>query len=270
MNIDKLKMIIESSSNISEVLRKLELKISNGNYRTIKKIISEHLIDISHFHRKIGYGKNNKKMELSTIMVKDSSYNTTKLKKRLIEEGIKEHRCEKCNNTDWFGDLIPIELHHINGNCRDNRLDNLQILCPNCHTFTDNYGSKNMNNVKRKEPLKKILKPNEYGDKYELINWFNECDSFLCVSLLKNIPIRTLRSWIIKEDITEVISEIINKNKKSENELDQLINSLINGKSFTRAGKILNISDNGVKKRCKKYNLPTNKKDLMIYIKKGE
>ena len=88
--------------------------------------------------------------------------------------------------------------------------------------------------------------------------------------MLKNIPIQTLRSWVRKEDITEIISEIMNKNKKNENELDQLINSLINGKSFTRAGKILNISDNGVKKRCKKYNLPTNKKDLMIYIKKGE
>ena len=49
-----------------------------------------------------------------------------------------------CNNTEWMGKPIPLELHHINGNKFDNRIENLQILCPNCHSFTDNYRAKNM------------------------------------------------------------------------------------------------------------------------------
>jgi len=44
-----------------------------------------------------------------------------------------------CGLTEWLGEKIPIELHHINGDRNDNKLENLQILCPNCHTFTDNY-----------------------------------------------------------------------------------------------------------------------------------
>jgi len=67
------------------------------------------------------------------------NYSPTRFKWRLIEEGYKELRCEKCGLSEWLGKEIPIELHHINGDNSDNTLENLQILCPNCHSFTDNY-----------------------------------------------------------------------------------------------------------------------------------
>lgn len=66
-------------------------------------------------------------------------YQSYKLLKRLIKEGVKEHKCEVCNNIHWNNKLIPIELHHINGNRFDHCLKNLQILCPNCHAQTNNY-----------------------------------------------------------------------------------------------------------------------------------
>lgn len=66
-------------------------------------------------------------------------YQSYKLLKRLIKEGYKEHKCEICNNTVWNKKLIPVELHHINGNHFDHHLNNLQILCPNCHAQTNNY-----------------------------------------------------------------------------------------------------------------------------------
>jgi 5-methylcytosine-specific restriction endonuclease McrA len=139
MNLENVKFVIETSTNMSEVLKKLGLKVSNGNYRTIKKIITDNLINITHFNRKIGYGrKNNKKIPLIDLLVEESNYNSTKLKNRLISEGFKEHKCEKCERYEWLGDIIPIELHHINGNCRDNRLENLQILCRSCHVKKDN------------------------------------------------------------------------------------------------------------------------------------
>ena len=52
--------------------------------------------------------------------------------------------CVKCNLTKWLDSDIPLELHHINGDKFDNRIENLQLLCPNCHSFTDNYRAKNM------------------------------------------------------------------------------------------------------------------------------
>jgi Zn finger protein HypA/HybF involved in hydrogenase expression len=66
-----------------------------------------------------------------------------KLKIKLIEDGHKEHKCEKCKLSEWLGTPIPIELHHIDGDHYNNDFDNLEILCPNCHTLTDNNSGKN-------------------------------------------------------------------------------------------------------------------------------
>jgi hypothetical protein len=65
-----------------------------------------------------------------------------KLKLKLLEDGLKKRSCEHCNQHEWMGEPIPIELHHINGNRFDNRLRNLQLLCPNCHALTDNHAGK--------------------------------------------------------------------------------------------------------------------------------
>lgn len=82
-------------------------------------------------------------MPLKDILVADSSYQSYKLKRKLIESGVKEERCERCQNTLWNGDKIPLELHHINGNRKDHRLENLLLLCPNCHAQTKTYRAKN-------------------------------------------------------------------------------------------------------------------------------
>ena len=58
-----------------------------------------------------------------------------KLKEKLIRDGIKQQKCEKCGLSEWFGVLLPLELHHKNGNHFDNSLDNLEIVCPNCHSI---------------------------------------------------------------------------------------------------------------------------------------
>lgn len=73
----------------------------------------------------------------------DKMITSYKLKTKLLREGIKEYKCERCGNTHWLGDIIPLELHHKNGNRFDNNLDNLELLCPNCHAFTENYRAKN-------------------------------------------------------------------------------------------------------------------------------
>lgn len=78
---------------------------------------------------------------------------SNKLKIRLIEEEIKEHKCEKCNLTQWNDKDIPLELHHKDGNKNNNSLENLQLLCPNCHAQTDFYRGKNKLGWKQKNQI---------------------------------------------------------------------------------------------------------------------
>ena len=65
------------------------------------------------------------------------------LRIKLIEDGIKEKKCEICGIDEWMGKPITLELHHIDGNRYNNKLNNLQILCPNCHSLTPNHSKKN-------------------------------------------------------------------------------------------------------------------------------
>ena len=64
-------------------------------------------------------------------------------KERLYKEGYKKKQCEKCNIVEWQGIEICFELHHKDGNKKNNELENLEILCPNCHSQTKNFRGRN-------------------------------------------------------------------------------------------------------------------------------
>lgn len=70
-------------------------------------------------------------------------YSTYKLKNRLLKSGIMVNKCSRCGLTSWNGEVLNMELHHIDGNKFNHRLENLEMLCPNCHAQTDNYRAKN-------------------------------------------------------------------------------------------------------------------------------
>lgn len=70
-------------------------------------------------------------------------YHSNKLRIRLIESGIKNNKCESCGLSEWLGMKMRLELDHIDGNRYNHRLENLRILCPNCHSLTETYRGKN-------------------------------------------------------------------------------------------------------------------------------
>ena len=80
---------------------------------------------------------------MNEILVENSHYQTSKLRKRLIKEGYFEKKCYNCEKTIWLDKNIPLELEHKNGDRTDNRIENLTLLCPNCHAFTPHYRGKN-------------------------------------------------------------------------------------------------------------------------------
>ena len=145
--LEELKEAVANSFSVAGVLKSLGLIVAGGNYKTIKEKIAKYKIDTSHFTG-MGWRKGKKipgeRIPLSKILVNGSTYRTSLIRPRLIKEGLKEHKCEICGNTTWQGKEIPLELHHINGVNTDNRIENLQLLCPNCHALTDTFRGKNI------------------------------------------------------------------------------------------------------------------------------
>ena len=139
---------VKNNFSIAGVARCLNLKPYGSNYSTIHKKINILKLDTSHFTGKgwntgENYKAAKKKIDLVKVLVKNSEWvNTFHLKQRLLNESIKEYRCECCKLSEWMGKPIPLELHHVNGIKNDLRLKNLKLLCPNCHSFTDNYRGK--------------------------------------------------------------------------------------------------------------------------------
>lgn len=77
------------------------------------------------------------------LVVGRKETNRKDLKKRLIKAGLKEDRCEECGLDEWMGIPLSPQVHHRNGEGLDNRLENIQLLCPNCHSQTENWGGRN-------------------------------------------------------------------------------------------------------------------------------
>lgn len=82
-------------------------------------------------------------LSLDEVLVAGRSTNRGHLKQRLIKAGLKENRCERCGLTEWRREPLNMQLHHVNGDGLDNRFENLELLCANCHSQTDTYGGRN-------------------------------------------------------------------------------------------------------------------------------
>lgn len=131
--IEQLKIAAKKVFSMSSLLKELNIKPAGGNYIHMRKVLQENEIDYSHWK---GQAWNKDKQ------LKDWTQYTrvSQLKKHLIL--IRNHKCEICNLTEWLNYPITIEVHHIDGDRTNNSLENLQLLCCNCHATTDNWRNK--------------------------------------------------------------------------------------------------------------------------------
>lgn len=137
---------VTASNTWAGVCRLLGTSPRGGNQTHIKKRAVSCGADHSHF---VGQGWMKGKtcdwsrVPASVYLALDGKpIKSHDLKNRIIRDGIKSRMCEQCGLSLWLDKPMPLELHHLNGNHKDNRLDNLQILCPNCHAQTPNYTGK--------------------------------------------------------------------------------------------------------------------------------
>lgn len=139
-SIDQLKGAVAASESWRGVAEKLGLFYCQNLLLSMKQKAAQNEIPTSHFlGKKVWSGKISANRKDATSL-KGNSHSR---KLALIRDGYKKHQCEVCERTEWRGLSIPITLHHINGDKHDNRLENLQILCGNCHMQTENFAAKN-------------------------------------------------------------------------------------------------------------------------------
>lgn len=148
---------VKSSKSIAGVLRTLNMRVGGGNYATIHRAVRELSLDTSHWTGK-GHRKGTRipvcpAIPLAQLLVSGSNTNSNKLRLRLIREEYLEERCSNCLLTNWQGSKIPLELDHRDGDRANNRLENLRLLCPNCHALTPTYRGRNVRRLRSSRVL---------------------------------------------------------------------------------------------------------------------
>ena len=176
IELNEIIEAIEQSTSYSDALRKLDVLKNGGNTVTIQKIVADNNISVDHFIRKkskiksnfclnCGSEIDNRKKFCNAQCQADYNYKLfIERWKNGEEDGTRGENsisnylkrfmfekynccCQKCgwNQINEFTGNIPLEIHHIDGDCTNNKEENLELLCPNCHSLTENYKSRNQN-----------------------------------------------------------------------------------------------------------------------------
>ena len=188
-----------------------------------------------------GFFKINSSYISAQEYIKKDYVSSSRLRQKLIIDGLKEEKCERCGLNTWLDEPLNLELHHIDGNHYNNDFSNLQILCPNCHSLTQNYRNNNIS--------KKIKK----------------CDTFST----KSTPLKTNKCCECGKLITDQAKMCQECYKKSIRKVEwpdrDVLKNDIRTQSFLSLSSKYGVSDKAIVKWCIHYNLPSKKKDIKTY-----
>jgi hypothetical protein len=151
---EALRLTIQTNNTMAGVLRSLHLSTSPGNYKSVGLVIKKLGLSTTHFKGQAhGTSPRTTKIPLAELLVEGSQYGSNPLRKRLIKEGLLPNVCDECGSQpEWKGKPLVLQLDHKNGDSTDNRLENLHILCPNCHSQTSNFTGKSKIGRYRSDP----------------------------------------------------------------------------------------------------------------------
>jgi 5-methylcytosine-specific restriction endonuclease McrA len=241
----QLRDAVRTSTTKREVLEKLGLGVWGGNYRSLDKHLARLGLDISHFTpRQVSVAK--RSIPLDEILVEDSTYiSTHSLKRRLLKEGVLEEVCHECGIQEWQGKPLSLHLDHINGKSQDNRLENLRLLCPNCHSQTPTYAGKAL----RKPSNTCVDCGTEIArrsTRCRSCQWQADPKDYQCLDcgtkvLRKNKRCRPCSS-----------KARLGKNTRVEWPPVEELRQMVAETSYVEAGRRLGVSDNAVRKHLRK------------------
>lgn len=174
--------LLKKSSTISEVLFKLGYTVEGNSwgYSLIKRRMTDLNLDYSIFKGKqcVLTNKITKSIKPEDILKKNCKHQRTVLRRYIIKNNLIPYKCAICGCTEWQGRTLSLELDHINGINNDNRLENLRFLCPNCHSQTSTYGSRNQQLNKSKYDISDELRT-MVENKYKEIKNIKQVSSIL-------------------------------------------------------------------------------------------
>lgn len=256
-NEKNLKNAVKNSNSIADVLRKLNTPVKSGNYKTINKYIKKYNIDISHFtgqgwNKGENFIKFNKTIPMDEILIKDSTYTNTKcLKERLVKDNLLLYKCDECGNEGEYNNkTLTLQLDHINGINDDNRIENLRLLCPNCHSQTDTYCGKRFKKEyfcscgnKKHKKSEKCFKCSYINRKYTKKK-----------TNKKEVKIKNCKCGKVINKRSKQCSECskIKQRKVERPSLEQLSKD-IKETNYTQTGRKYGVSDNTIRKWIKNY-----------------
>lgn len=236
--IEEIKNAMNSGVPAMAIAKDLDIK-----YDTLKRNLKKLGVNVKTNQNRKGIVHHEGRKSALDYINGNYIHNST-LCRKLIEDGIKEYRCEKCGKDEYEGEKIPLELHHINCHHYDNRLENLMVVCPTCHAIIHRH----INEETKQERLSKRKTKKHDKKSFDKICLNPECN----------------KHFIASDNRQQFCSvECMHKfSRRNIPEKDKLIELLSIYKSFCGVGKVCGVSDNAVRKWCKKYGLPKNKNEI--------
>lgn len=287
---EQLLDIISNSRSYRQAADKLGININSGHYvNDLKKLIGYHNITEKDFVSYKGQSWNRGEVlyDFDEIFRQDTKASNYRIKQILLICKLKQNKCECCGSVSWMGIDLCLELHHINGNNKDARIENLQLLCPNCHSITQNYRRFKDNHIQidDEQLIESIKKSHNSKQALENVGLVGKGGNYVRVKRLiveHNISFmekpdkiidcdKNRKSSFIKTKTCPICSCNFETNKKEQvycsqecwhnNSMkfdpskDELLELLKSGVPMTKIGEAYGVSDNAVRKRLKKFGI---------------